>query len=86
MPRKIDNLIEAAARQRGQKATLSVGRSELCDYVADVATELASLARMKDLRFLAYLLEMVVEEAKNQSRIASKCRHLPAASADIAEN
>jgi len=86
MPRKIDNVIEAAARQRGQRATLSVGRFELCDYVADVAAELASLAKAHDLRFLSYLLGMVVEEAKNQSRIASECRHLPPASADIAEN
>ena len=42
------------------------------------AAEFASLAKMNDLRFLAYLLGMVVEEAKNQSRIASECRHVAA--------
>ena len=85
MPRKVDNVIEAVARQRGQRATLSVGRCELCDYVADVSAEFASLAKMNDLRFLAYLLGMVVEEAANQSRIASESRGLPSASADTAE-
>jgi hypothetical protein len=84
MPRKVDNAIEADAR-RGRRATLSVERWELCNFVADVASEFGQRASSHDLRFLAYLLAMVFEEATNQSRIAAHSRWLPPASTDAVE-
>jgi hypothetical protein len=71
MPGKVDNAIDAAARRRSRRATLSVGRRELCDYVAEMASEFGELARSHELKFLCFLLEMVVEEAVHQSRIAA---------------
>jgi hypothetical protein len=71
MARKVNNAIDAAARRRSRKGTLSVGRRELCDYVAEVSSEFGHLVRSHNLRFLDYLLAMVFEEAVNQSRLAS---------------
>src|SRR5262245_44497832 len=48
-----------------------VGRRELCDYVADFASEFHQVASSNDMRFLSYLLAMVVEEAVHQSNLAS---------------
>ena len=69
MPRKVNNALDAAIRRREQRATLSVGRRELCSYVADISSVFAHLARSHDLRFLTYLLAMVIEEAAYQARI-----------------
>jgi hypothetical protein len=71
MPRRVSNAIDAAAGRRSRRATLSVGRRELCDYVANISSEFRDLARSHDLRFLAYLLAMVFEEAANQARVSS---------------
>jgi hypothetical protein len=71
MSRKVRDAIDAAARRHAKRATLSVGRHELCDYVAEVTSEFVHLASSRDLRFLAYLLAMVFEEATYQSRAAS---------------
>jgi hypothetical protein len=68
--RKIYSAIDAAAMRRRKKAYLAVGRRELCDYVADIASEFHQAASGNDLRFLSYLLAMVVEEAVHQSKIA----------------
>jgi hypothetical protein len=70
MARKVHDAIDAAARRRSRKGN-SVGRRELCDYVAEVSSEFGHLVRSHNLRFLDYLLAMVFEEAVNQSRLAS---------------
>jgi hypothetical protein len=36
---------------------------EVCEYIADVSLQLRHLAQSVDHKFLAYLLEMVFEEA-----------------------
>jgi hypothetical protein len=82
MPRKVNNAIEAAAQRRLRRATLSVGRRELCDYVVEIASEFGHLVRGHDLRFLAYLLAMVCEEAVHQSRIASDTLSPPGAATE----
>jgi hypothetical protein len=69
--RKIYSAIDAAAMQRRRRAFLPVGRRELCDYVADIASQFDQLASNNDMRFLSYLLAMVVEEAVHQSRIVA---------------
>jgi hypothetical protein len=71
MSKKLSDAIDAAARRRSRRATLSVGRRELCEYVAAVSSEFGHLATSHDLRFLAYLLGMVFEEVVYQSRFAS---------------
>jgi hypothetical protein len=69
--RKIYSAIDAAAMQRRRRAFLPVGRRELCDYVADIASELGHVTCSNDMKFLSYLLAMVVEEAVHQSSLAS---------------
>jgi hypothetical protein len=69
--RKIYSAIDAAAMRRRRKAFLPVSRQELCDYVADFALDFHQVATNKDMRFLSYLLAMVVEEAVHQSDLAS---------------
>ena len=69
--RKIYSAIDAAAMRRRRGAFLPVGRRELCDYVADFASEFHQVASTNDMRFLSYLLAMVVEEAVHQSNLAS---------------
>jgi hypothetical protein len=48
----------------GRRAFLHVGRRELCDYVADIASAFGQVASSNDMRFLSlsYLLAMVVEK------------------------
>jgi hypothetical protein len=86
MPRKVNNAVDAAAKRGARRATLSVGPRELGDYVAAVSSEFGQLARGHDLRFLAYLLEMVCEEAVNQSRIAAQSPPSPEATAGPGDN
>jgi len=69
--RKIYSAIDAAAMRRRKRAYLSVGRQELCDYVADFALEFHQVTSDNDMRFLSYLLAMVVEEALHQSKVAA---------------
>ena len=40
----------------------------VAEYIADLAAELARLARSRDLELIAYLLEMARMEAANTSR------------------
>ena len=70
--RKIYSAIDAAAMRRRKRAYLPVGRRELCDYVADFALEFHQVTSDNDMRFLSYLLAMVVEEAVHQSNLASE--------------
>lgn len=44
----------------------SIDRSDLAAYIANLASELVSLARVADLRTLAYLTDMVRIEAEQQ--------------------
>jgi hypothetical protein len=81
MSKKIHSAIDAAAMRRRKRAFLPVGRRELCDYVADVASEFGQVASSNDMRFLSYLLAMVVEEAVHQSRIAADSESPPSAAA-----
>jgi hypothetical protein len=69
--KKIYSAIDAAAMRRRKRAYLPVGRQELCDYVADFALEFHQVTSDNDMRFLSYLLAMVVEEAVHQSNIAA---------------
>jgi hypothetical protein len=70
--KKIYSAIDAAAMRRRGTTSLSVGRRELCDYVTDIASEFRQAASSNDMRFLSYLLAMVVEEAVHQSRVTSE--------------
>jgi hypothetical protein len=63
-----------------------VGRRELCDYVADIASEFGQVASSADMRFLSYLLAMVVEEAVHQSRIAADLESAPPVATDPSNN
>jgi hypothetical protein len=66
--KKIYSAINAAAMRRRGRTSLSVGRRELCDYVTEIASEFRQ-ASSNDMKFLSYLLAMVVEEAVHQSRV-----------------
>jgi hypothetical protein len=68
MSRKVENAMDAAARQRARRENLTIGRRELCDYVAAISLEFAHLTKSHELRFLSYLLALVSTEAANQSR------------------
>ena len=72
MSKKIYSAIDAGAMRRRRRAFLPVGRRELCDYVADIASQFHQVASSNDMRFLSYLLAMVVEEAVHQARITSE--------------
>ncbi len=69
--RKLYSAIDAAAMRRRKRAHLPVGRRELCEYVMDFALEFHEVAISNDMKFLSYLLAMVVEEAVHQSEIAA---------------
>jgi hypothetical protein len=71
MPRKISAAMNSLAQRGARRATLSVERGDLCVYLADFASEFDRLAKgHDDLRFLSYLLGLVLEEAVRQSSIA----------------
>lgn len=76
--KKIYSAINAAAMRRRGRTSLSVGRRELCDYVTEIASEFRQAASSNDMKFLSYLLAMVVEEAVHQSEIAADSESAPA--------
>ena len=76
--RKLYSAIDAAAMRRRGRTSLSVGRRELCDYVTEIASEFRQAASSNDMKFLSYLLAMVVEEAVHQSEIAADSESAPA--------
>jgi hypothetical protein len=76
--RKLYSAIDAAAMRRRKRAHLPVGRRELCEYVMDFALEFHEVAISNDMKFLSYLLAMVVEEAVHQSEIAADSESAPA--------
>jgi hypothetical protein len=86
MPKDLRDAIDAVARRRSRRGTLSVGRRALCDYVADMTSEFGQLAKSHDLRFLSYLLAMVVEEAVHQSQLAADSESAPPVAARPSNN
>jgi hypothetical protein len=70
--RKIYSAIDAAAMVRRRKAHLPVARRELCEYVTDFALAFHGVTNSKDMKFLSYLLAMVIEEAMHQSELAAE--------------
>jgi hypothetical protein len=58
-----------------KSASVAPDRADLAAYVANLAAELASLARAADLRTLAYLTDMVRLEAEQQCAILEAMRH-----------
>ena len=70
--RKIYSAIDAAAMVRRRRAHLPVQRRELCEYVTDLTLALHDVtSSSKDMKFLSYLLAIVVEEAAHQAERAA---------------
>jgi hypothetical protein len=84
--RKIYSAIDAAAMRRRRRAFLPVGRQELCDYVADFALEFHDVTSSNHMKFLSYLLAIVVEEAVHQSQLAADSEPAPPGATDPSNN
>jgi hypothetical protein len=71
VPRAVGKLRSATVRRAASPAP---DRADLAAYIANLAAELATLARAADLRTLAYLTEMVRLEAEQQHAILEAMR------------
>ena len=60
----ISNAGPAAPGQKLSEAPPPASRSDVANYIGTLAQSLEQLARAHDLKFLAYLLSMIVEEAR----------------------
>ena len=57
-----------ALKARDEAGAKSVDRAAAANYVADLSTELANLARQHGLDALGYILDMARLEAENATR------------------
>jgi hypothetical protein len=71
-------IVKHAHGIKNELAAPSLERSEVCQYVADMALELRTLCKQNDAKYLSYLLEIVFIEA-NEELIRQRQANAPSA-------